>query len=223
MAWNLSPKWRRTTMIEGIDQKILLATLDEGGSNPPNRFSTVHIAAACGISEFTVYDHFHTKSHLLTEADVYLGRLLDSYTREASKESSTFAEFFSKMMDFQLAHPTWNGFFLNYSIVFPHFGSEEDQGVADLKKHMTDTAKEVMPKFVTPKITEDIREIFLFFLREVICYSRYIIGGDAVDSPKGRELESRVVFGGLNAFRYVKEKKSKNLTPKPTHVKNHRP
>jgi AcrR family transcriptional regulator len=110
-------------MLEGIDEKILIATLDEGGSNATNRFSTVRIAKACDISEFTIYDHFTSKSHLLAEADVYLGKQLDVFARKASAEAKDFLDFFSKMMDYQLAHPTWNGFFLNYSAIFPRYAT----------------------------------------------------------------------------------------------------
>jgi AcrR family transcriptional regulator len=207
-------------MLEGIDEKILIATLDEGGSNATNRFSTVRIAKACDISEFTIYDHFTSKNHLLAEADVYLGKQLDSFARQASAEATDFLDYFSKMMDFQLAHPTWNGFFLNYSRIFPRFGLAPDEDDAEIWTHLTETGRMTMSKFITPKSQDEVRDLFLFFFREVVCYSRYVIAKDVADTPRRRELEAKVVFGGLNSFRYVKEKGPVKPTPIPTHVKS---
>jgi AcrR family transcriptional regulator len=207
-------------MLEGIDEKILIATLDEGGSNATNRFSTVRIAKACDISEFTIYDHFTSKNHLLVEADVYLGKQLEAFAQKASNEAKDFQDFFSKMMDFQLAHPSWNGFFLNYSAIFPRYGATPDQADEEIRNHITETGKATMFKFITPANEEETRDLFLFFFREVVCYSRYVIAHDVVDTPRRRELEAQVVFGGLNSFRYVKEKGPVLAKPKPTHVKS---
>lgn len=207
-------------MLEGIDEKILIATLDEGGNNATNRFSTVRIAQACDISEFTIYDHFKSKNHLLAEADVYLGKKLDAYARRASAEAIDFLDFFSKMMDFQLAHPSWNGFFLNYSAIFPRYGNTADQDDQEIRNHITETGKATMFKFVTPADEDEARDLFLFFFQEVVCYSRYVIAKDVADTPRRRELEAKVVFGGLNSFRYVKDKGPLLEKPKPTHVKS---
>ena len=189
-------------MIEGADEKIILATIEEGGNNPTNRFSTLKVAANCGVSEFLIYDHFKSKIALLNAADLYLSKLLFAYSEEAVKINDSFSDFFSDLMLFQVRHPSWNGFWLNYSSIFPRFSLEREENPASVPLSLLQALRKYFPDASFP----DLDEAFRFIIRETICFARYVIYSEVPGNAHRIEVESRIVYGGLNAF-----KKDKNL------------
>jgi AcrR family transcriptional regulator len=187
-------------MIEGADQKIILATIEEGGNNPTNRFSTIKVAANCGISEFVIYDHFKSKIALLNAADLYLSKLLFSYAEEAVKINANFNDFFSDLMLFQVRHPSWNGFWLNYSSIFPRFSLEKEENPASVPLSLLQALQKFFPNASYP----DLDEAFRFIIRETICFARYVIYSEVPGNTHRIEAEGRIVYGGLNAFKKAK-------------------
>lgn len=58
--------------IAGAENKIILATIAVAGNETRGTFSTKEIALRAGVSEFTIFSHFHDKETLLDAADRYL-------------------------------------------------------------------------------------------------------------------------------------------------------
>jgi AcrR family transcriptional regulator len=187
-------------MIPGVEEKIILATIEERGNNPVNRFSTVKIAQTCGISEFVIYDHFKTKVALLNATDLYLSHLLFSYAEEAIKMNDNFSDFFSDLMMFQVRHPSWNGFWLNYSSAFPRFSSEKEENPASIPLSLLQAFQKYFPKAHYP----DLEEAFRFIVRETVCFARYVIYSEVPGNAHRLEAESKIVYGGLSAFKVEK-------------------
>jgi len=104
-----------------LEEAVLLATIDEGGNNPVQKFSTIHIAAACGVSEFLIYEHFVSRQKLLVEADDYVAQHFRAQVLALTEKHLPYPELFSALLDYQLAHPSWNGFSLNYGHFFPRY------------------------------------------------------------------------------------------------------
>jgi AcrR family transcriptional regulator len=202
-------------MIPDADEKIILATIEEGSNNPTNRFSTVKIAQNCGVSEFVIYDHFKTKIALLNATDLYLSNLLFAYAEEACKANDDFFGFFNDLMMFQVCHPSWNGFWLNYSSVFPRFALEKEESPAQVPVSLL----REFEKYFLGSNYQDLDEAFRFIVRETICFARYVIYSEVPGNAHRIEAESKIVYGGLNAFKLVKEAKGQPGEV-PTHVKN---
>lgn len=190
-------------MYSAIDEQILLAAIAEGGSNPTNRFSMVKIAHDCGVSEFLVYDHFGSKELLLEAADSYLSKILVDFALEQAANCSDFEEFFGKIMNFQLVHPNWNGFLLNYSLIFPRFSPVRSGKGQSL---INEQGSQALAKFFPSASPENRNECFRFVIRETISFARYVIYSEVAETPHRLHIEAQTVAGGLNAFKDVKEK-----------------
>jgi AcrR family transcriptional regulator len=184
-----------------LDEKIILATLDEGGSTFVGNFSTIHIAERTGISEFVILDHFKTRENLLEEAERYLGEHFQAEMIQVIHETPSIDQAFSQLIDYQLAHPTWNGFALNYSYAIPQFNPDKEAAEA-FNERVMDEALELTKFFpgYDALSSQSVFHLYRYFLRELAAFCQTIISGENRDSPALRSSEASFLFQGLSAF-----------------------
>jgi AcrR family transcriptional regulator len=182
-----------------IDERVLLATLDEGGSTALGSFSIIHIAQASGVSEFVILDHFKTREKLLLEAGNFLGEHLSDEMKKVVAENLTPEEAFSALVDFQLAHPTWNGFLLNYSYAVPQFNPDKDQE-AIFNERLIDGALRLRKFFPGSAAlpSQHLFRLYRYFVRNLIAFCQTLITGENEDSPALRASEASFLFQGLS-------------------------
>lgn len=187
-----------------LDEKIILATLDEGGSTFVGDFSTIHIAEASGISEFVIHDHFKTRAILLEETGRYLGAHFQQEMIRAITETSSPEEAFSQLVDYQLAHPTWNGFSLNYSHAIPQLNGDKE-AEDSFNERLMDGALDLVKFFPGCDVlsSQCLFHLYRYFFRELIAFSQTIICGENRDSPDLRATETSFLLQGLSAFLQV--------------------
>jgi AcrR family transcriptional regulator len=177
-------------------EAVLWATIEEGGNNPISAFSATAIAKRCGISERDLYETFKTQTSLLNAADLYLSNQLFDFAKEALEANETFDNFFNDLMLFQVRHPTWNGFWLNYSSAFPRFSPQKEENPAIIPLSLLQR----LQKFFPASSYANLEEAFRFMVRESICFARYVIYSEVPGNTRRLLAESRLVYGGVNAF-----------------------
>lgn len=185
------------TRNEEIDEKILLLTIEEGAKKPANRFSTKDIALRLGISEFVIFDHFESKENLIAQADAYISIPFYQTVLASAKTSQHFSEFFSKMVDYLLAHPSHNAFAINYCRVFPRY--EKDSNFPDYQKD-TQILLESLCEIYPLKHPEDAFTIWARFNRELLSYCQLLIEKRIPDTPENRLTMSNLLFHGFSQY-----------------------
>jgi AcrR family transcriptional regulator len=183
---------------ENIDEKIMKATLHECATHPANRFSTRDIAKICGISEFVIFDHFKTKDLLIAKVDEYISIPFNAAIIEAAKSSVHFSEFFSKMLDYMIAHPDANAFAINYCRVFPRY--EKDVNYDDFKINVLKMLEAVGPFFPLTH-PEDRFTLWARFNRELLCYAELFLEKKVEDTPENRKTMSDFLYRGLAPYK----------------------
>lgn len=183
-----------------LQEKIILATIEEGGKEFPSAFSSDKIAENCQIPPLELYASFQTKTALLSAADDYLGQKLFAYANAALEVDETFEAFFSDLMTFQLRHPSWNGFWLNYSSIFPRFSSESEESPLEIPPALLQKLSRYLPK--GSELSLD--EAFRFLVRETVCFSRYVIYSEVPGNAHRLSVEAKLVYGGLSLFQKEK-------------------
>jgi AcrR family transcriptional regulator len=186
---------------ENIDQKILEVTLHEAATHPANRFSTRDIAKICGISEFVIFDHFKTKDLLIAKVDAYISVPFNAAIIAAAKSSVHFDEFFSKMLDYMIAHPDANAFAINYCRVFPRY--ERDLDYDEFKSNVTAMLETIAPYFPLAH-PEDRFTLWARFNRELLCYAQLLLEKKLPDTPGNRKTMSDFLYKGLAPYKKVR-------------------
>jgi hypothetical protein len=178
------------------EEKIILALIEEGGNAPAHCFSLSEVARKSGVKEKAIRERYQSESLLLNAGDAYLSARLFTYAEEAAKSNATFASFFSDLMVFQIRHPSWNGFWLNYSSAFPRFPNEKEENPVSIPLGLL----QALQKFFPAKSYQGLEGAFRFIIRETICFARYVIYSEVPGNVHRLEAESRLVYGGLSAF-----------------------
>jgi AcrR family transcriptional regulator len=102
--------------IPNLDEKLLEATIDVGGSNSPNiNFSTKRIASLCGTSEFTLFQRYENKTVLITKAMQKCEKTISDKFKELSlDQNNDFPAFIDKAFHYFLSEPKMTLFMCNY-------------------------------------------------------------------------------------------------------------
>jgi AcrR family transcriptional regulator len=182
---------------ELVDYRILAVALHEAASHPANRFSTKEIAKKGGISESVIFDHFKTKEGLIAKVDEMISVPFHDAILLNAQKSHNFAEFFSRMLDYQVSHPDATAFAINYCLVFPRFDQRSD--VDQFRQNIEAMLKETAPYFlqVSPA---DRFILWTRFNRELLSYAQLFIEGKMADTPQNRERMASLLLSGLEPF-----------------------
>jgi AcrR family transcriptional regulator len=186
--------------MSSIEDKVILAAVDEGGKHMPPTFSTIRIAERCKVSEFLIYDHFKTKANLLGAAHIFLLGKLAEAAKKAAENSSDFESFFSALVSFEVAHPCWNGFLLNYGLCFPQGEILLENQKASEAFYETNKPL-LIPRYCPEGNPEEDRFRFRYFFREVYGFSQMIILKEIDDTPELRSKEAKLLFNGLSELK----------------------
>ncbi|MCH3910090.1 MAG: TetR/AcrR family transcriptional regulator [Bacilli bacterium] len=186
--------------LENIEERIIEATVIVGSRNTANHLSTKEIASIAGVSEGSIYEHFHTKRNLIVQT----GRWSDApfraeFIRLKRAYPDNFHLLFNGMVDFLLTHPSICGFAVNYSRSFPRF-DEDDGSFNRFKSKCVDLLKQL--NIATIKDQEHIFEYWNHFIRELFSFSELLIDGKITDTPKNRLVMENLLHDGL--FYYLK-------------------
>lgn len=182
--------------MNNIEDKVLLAAIDEGGRHMPPTFSTIRIAERCHVSEFLIYDHFKTKAFLLQSAHIFLLDKMSKEANAAADKSPTFISFFSELVHYEMAHPSWNGFLLNYGLCFPQSEiAKEDRQASEA--FYENNIKVLIPRYWPEEEPKIDRYRFRYFFREVYCFAQLLIIQEIEDTPEVIEKEAKLLVYGL--------------------------
>jgi AcrR family transcriptional regulator len=184
--------------IEGLDEKLIQATFEVAGNSPRGSFSTKEIGIRCGVSEFTVFDHFKSKENLI---DVCNQRIYDDFHKgdlEAHRLYNKDPEaFFNYLLDRFLEKPAMVRFAGNYSLVFPREGSLDKYDL--FYKMAVERFKETSPNVNIEDSTNSVAYI-VFLIQEILQDALFIISGEVKDTKENRKVMYSLVFQGLEKF-----------------------
>jgi AcrR family transcriptional regulator len=182
--------------MSGVEEAIVLATLEEGGRKPLQDFSLSHVAQTCGFSEFVIFDHFKSKENLLASSDHFVFEQLQKQIVSLKKTSSDFFAFFNGLIDFQLAHPAWNGFLLNYGYL-PKDRSFKTIDIVFPRDGVFSILKDLMENEDLNLGEDEIFILYTFFLQELLSFAQLILNLDIPDTPENRAREAQLITWGL--------------------------
>lgn len=183
--------------IAGAENKIILATIAVAGNETRGTFSTKEIALRAGVSEFTVFSHFHDKETLLDAADRYLyDRFYQNEIALAERYPKDFERFFNGLLDFFLADPSALRFIGTYSDLFPR---QED--ISDYEEfiHRFETHPPLSERYFVYKTTPFSYALTLYGLREVVTDALVLLTLIS-DTPALRHTMYLLYTKGANAF-----------------------
>jgi hypothetical protein len=188
--------------MDETEKAILFATIEEGGNAFPNAFQTAKVAKRSGVSEYVLYERYMSKAKLLYAADLYLSSFLFDYALQAAEADTSFSAFFADLMLFQVRHPSWNGFWLNYSSIFPRVSLAQEEKEAIVPTPLL----KALSKFFPKTAETNLAKAFRFLCRESICFARYVIYSEVPGNEHRLLAESQIVYGGLEAFKIPTKK-----------------
>jgi AcrR family transcriptional regulator len=183
--------------IVGAENKIIVATVAVAGQEIRGSFSTKEVALKAGVSEFTIFSHFHDKESLLEAADQFLfERFCLEETRLEKLYLPDEEALFNGLLDYFLSDVSALRFIGNYSALFPREG-EIDSYEAFTKRfekakpfHLASLAD------LSPK-KERIRSFFA--LREIV-NDALILSTLLNDSPCLRKTMFALIKEGASHF-----------------------
>lgn len=185
--------------IPGIEDKLIEATLEVAGNDVRGTFSTKEIGTRCGVSEFTVFDHFTSKEHLIDVCNQVVFDRFFALESEARLANLNNPEgFFNQVLDRLLAVPSLVRFAGNYSLVFPREGSLEKYEA--FSQMCTERWKDSTPLLPGMDKGADYFSLLAFAAQELIQDALYILSGEIKDTPEVRKAMYGLVFGGLSDF-----------------------
>jgi AcrR family transcriptional regulator len=171
--------------IEGLEDKIIQATIEIAGRNPRGSFSTKEIADRIFISEFTVFSRFKSKERLIDACNDYVfEQFTAAFAMGAGKHPKDAEGFFNEMLDWLLGHASYALFAGNYCLAFPRAGSLEkyeaffknlEQSFAAVKEVLSFPDRDSYISAVT------------FGLQEVLQDALFILSKEIPDTPANRK------------------------------------
>lgn len=186
--------------LDNIDEKIIDATILVGSTNGANKLSTKEIAKACDISEFVIYDHFKSKEHLLSSADLKVTQAFFDAASAAFERNSNFIPFWYAMVDYSLANPNYTSFSINYGYIFPRTSKSGDYDDF-IMNTILPFAKPMLEKWGI-HLEKDYLYAYnwMWFVRSVLTYSQFVIGKSLEDTAEIRNISCSLAYQGYLAF-----------------------
>ena len=183
--------------IEGAEEKILLATIEVAGNETRGTFSTKEVALRAGVSEFTVFSHFHDKESLLSTVEK---RLYDEFYQEELALSARYPNdaesLFNALIDYALSRPSALRFIGNYAPIFPR--EEELASYEEFMARLKEK-KPCLPDEDTLK-EETFRDcLTLYAIREIVSDGLYLLSG-VKNTSEIRKAMYQLFAHGANAF-----------------------
>lgn len=185
--------------LEGIDEKIIETTIAYAATRSQGSVSTKEIADLCGISEFTIFQHFKTKKNLIRSACSHLEKaFLEEDEKAFRAHPHDYQAFFDEILDFLLAHPDGVKFAANYSLVFPREGMSEDYG--DFMRRLNKGFSTMEPALGAEVNPQEYLTLVCFSIRETIQDALYLLSGALKDTPENRRIMARLTGAGLGSY-----------------------
>jgi len=187
--------------IEGIDEKILLATIKVAGSTmEANRFSTKEIAAEAGCSEFVIYSHFLSKENLIAKTNAYVLRKYIEYAEKAVASSHNVLETFLYLLNEAVNMPRVTDFIVNYSHIFPRAKPLADYD--GYKANMNVLCGVFAKAYPFGNENSELIRFLLMthFMREMAVDAKLIIHHEIKDTPEIRMLMAKNAIFGLSEY-----------------------
>jgi AcrR family transcriptional regulator len=183
--------------IAGAEEKILLATIEVAGNETRGTFSTKEVALRAGVSEFTVFSHFHDKETLLLAVeDKLYNEFYEEELRQAERFQSDSEGLFNALIDYFLARPSILRFVGNYSPIFPR---EEELGSYEAFMARLEQKKPIVRFSSSFVPTPYDGSLILYALREIVSDGLYLLSGISDTRPTRHAMY--VLFAqGANAF-----------------------
>lgn len=183
-----------------IDDEIIRATIELGGSSDPNcSFTTKDIADRCGVREFLIFNHFGNKENLMHAADLKVGSLLAGEAKTILNNPKHFPEFFNEYLDWLLTHPETVFFAINYGHEVPHATDIFLTNPANDEAIVKADAEYIFNHF--EKENEILYTLmWKFLLREMIYTAAEILSHEKSDTPSYRLLQGKLIDQGLSFF-----------------------
>jgi AcrR family transcriptional regulator len=183
--------------IAGAEEKILLATIEVAGNETRGTFSTKEVALRAGVSEFTVFSHFHDKETLLGAVEA---KLYDEFYHEKIRLAALYPSdpegLFNALIDYYLSRPSALRFIGNYSPIFPR---EEELASYEAFMARLKKMKPTLPAEEHLKEGPFVDSLTLYALRETVSDGLYLLSG-VKNTPEIREAMYRLFAQGANAF-----------------------
>jgi AcrR family transcriptional regulator len=187
--------------IEGIDEKIILATIEVAGSTmEANRFSTKEIAAVAGCSEFVIYSHFLSKENLIAKTNSYALRKFTEFAQQAISSSKNIIETFLALLDKAVQMPKATDFIVNYSHIFPRakLPADYDGYKANMNVLCAIFAKAYPFGDDNTELTRFL--LMTHFMREMAVDAKLIIHHEIKDTPEIRLMMAKNAVFGLSNY-----------------------
>jgi hypothetical protein len=186
--------------LDNIDEKIIDATILVGSTNGANKLSTKEIAKVCDISEFVIYDHFKSKEHLLSSADLKVSQAFNDAAILAAEAQADFFAFWNAMVDYSLANPSYTSFSINYGYIFPRTSKPQDYDEF-LQNVLYPFAKAMLEKWGVHFDKEYLYSYnWMWLVRSVLTYAQFVIGKSLEDTPEIRNISCSLAHKGYLAF-----------------------
>lgn len=186
--------------IANLDEKILKAAVEVGGSNRANvDFSTKEIARRVGVSEFTIFQRFKNKDEMISRALLRVSNEVDSYMAHLiNDEHLPYATFVCAMADYFIAHPTYTFYLANYSQATSRISSD----ASSFARYYAATLKE-SSLFYRYFDLKDETQAFLIvnaLIRRILMDALFVLAGLIPDSPTYRERATIATIHGLKGL-----------------------
>ncbi|MFA6619506.1 MAG: TetR/AcrR family transcriptional regulator [Bacilli bacterium] len=186
--------------LDNIDEKIIDATILVGSANGANKLSTKAIAKVCDISEFVIYDHFKSKEHLLSSADLKVSQAFNDAASVAYEANPDFIAFWNAMVDYSLANASYTSFSINYGYFFPRTSKPQDYDEFS-QNIIYPFAKTILEKWGVYFNKEYLYSYnWMWLVRSVLTYAQFVIGKSLEDTAEIRNFSCLLAHKGYLAF-----------------------
>jgi AcrR family transcriptional regulator len=187
-------------VINNVEEKILLATIEVGGRNRANiLFSTKEIAQLAGISEFTIYSHFKDKKNLLSKALVFATNIRSAELKRLVDLSLPLEDVIRGLEDFLVARPSLTTFFINYGECIPKIGNPDSSFLAFKERCRQDC--HLLEPYLNYPNEETAFLIYSSFVRNLLLDVEMILSGGAVHDSEYERTVLTLDLYGIRGFR----------------------
>ncbi|MFA6861878.1 MAG: TetR/AcrR family transcriptional regulator [Bacilli bacterium] len=181
--------------LPGIDNTILEGVIALASENGIAKISSRTLAKRCGISDFTVFDHFKTKKNLLYSAYALISAKMNAFLIQSGTKDRDPHKVYTAMVDYLVDHPTYLYYITSYTSVkdFDLFKEAPDESI------YTNFIKTYVDYFPVIKNLTD-KEIILFWFYIGQCatfFATLIVKGEVENTPKSKEMIADIAFSYL--------------------------
>jgi AcrR family transcriptional regulator len=182
-----------------IDHQILESVIEETSKSGIGKVSTRNIAAACHISDFTIFQHFNTKENLLASAYHYIeNQVMAIFQHFAPGEDMKEAYF--QMMDFLVDNPKYVNYLRAYESSLPFTYSNS----VPKNPHYVELAKSYVRDPEILAMPDDVLvNLFYFIDHASIYWADCICKGQMKYDEMGKALIIKTVFGYIHYYNII--------------------